>query len=245
MRVEGLRNYGKGLLDSVPDPEVRKRERQTSETIRRELEGELGRSGAAELMARTKAEVERMKAHDWTNLREHGLDDRRFIDGVIKRIALMKALADAVGMEKASAIQCRLVEKTIYELMSPMWPTVEDYKACGDFFEAFKEYTKATMAANVRDGLHEIEWVEDSPTVLAFNVRYCVWHEVARAFGNPYLCYPSTCYGDEVTIPRVLGQAGCRFRRAGTLAQGAPVCDFTYELLDSGNSSRGAQLTHQ
>jgi len=231
MRVEDLRNYGKGLMDSAPDPEMMEREGKMRRRMQQELEKELGRAGAAELMSRMKEEAERMKTQDLSSLKKQGLRDRRFIESVIKRIALMKALADMIGMEKASALQCRLVENTIWELMSPMWPTVDDYRACGDLFEAFKKYGVAAMVANARAGLHDVEMVEDSPTILAFNVKYCVWHEAAKLLGNPYLCYPSTCYGDEVTIPRVLNQIGGRFKRAGTLAQGAPVCDFRYELL--------------
>ena len=237
MRVEDLNNYGKGLLDSEPDPAMIERAGNIRRIMRQELERELGHTGTTELMFRMKEETERMKAQDLSILKERGLRDQRFIESVIKRIALMKSLADMIGVEKASALQCRLVDKTIWELMSPMWPSVDDYKACGNFFEAFKKYSKASMAANARAGLHDVEIVKDSPTVLAFDIKYCVWHEVAKAFGNPYLCYPSTCYGDEVTIPRVLSQAECRFKRAGTLAQGAPVCDFRYEFLGEGFNS--------
>jgi len=234
MRVEDLRNYGKGLLDAVPDPELVRRQRKMSTVVDEELGRELGHDGAPELMSRVKDEVGRMKSQDWSVLRAHGLRDERFVAGVVRRIALMKCLADMVGLEKASAIQCRLLEKTIYELMMPSWPSVEDYLACGDFFLAFRQYTRVTMAANLRDGLHALDIVEDSETAFAFNITYCVWHEVAKAFGDPYLCYPSTCYGDDVTIPKVLGKAGpqYRFRRAGTLAQGAPVCDFRYEVVE-------------
>jgi hypothetical protein len=233
MRVEELKNYGKGLLNAVIDAEGLKRQRETSEKMRQELCRELGHEVYHELMSRVKLEVEHMKSRDWSVLSQHGLRDGKFIEGVIRRIALMKAMADMVGMEKASEIQCRLLEKTMYESMSPMWPSVEDYYACGDFFVAFKKYTWVAMEQNQRAGLHVVEMVEDSPCVLAFNVKYCVWHEVAKAFGNPYLCYPSTCYGDEVTIPRVLGMAGpqYQFKRSGTLAQGASVCDFRYEVI--------------
>ncbi len=233
MRVEDLKNYGKGLLNAVPDPEALRRQRQTSEIIREELQRELGQGGYHELMSGMKMEVERMKHHDWSVIRERGLNNHGFIEGVVKRMALVKCLADIVGRDRASEIQCRLLEKTIYESMAPMWPSVEDYYACGDFFKAFRQYTRVAMMENERAGLHVVEMVEDSPTALAFNVKYCVWHEVARAFGDPYLCYPSTCYGDEVTIPKVLGKAGpqYRFRRKGTLAQGARLCDFRYEVI--------------
>jgi hypothetical protein len=233
MRVEELKNYGKGLLDLVPDTEGLRREEQVNKTVREELQKDLGSVGAAELLSRVKGEAERMKSCDWSAVRNRGLRSQKFLSGVVRRIALMKALADMVGLERASVIQCRLLDKTIYESMSPFWPSVEDYKACGDFFKAFRDYTRVAMNANVRSGLHELDWVEDSPKALAFDIKYCVWHEVARAFGNPYLCYPSTCYGDEVTIPMVLGEAGPEYswKRTGTLAQGAPLCDFRYEVL--------------
>jgi hypothetical protein len=232
MRVQDLKNYGKGLMDSVPDPEALKQLARTRKVVEEELVRELGSAGAAELKSRVEKVVDGMRTRDWSIVWEHGLANRKFFDGVIQRIAMMKTLADMVGMERASGIQCRLLDMTIVDLMSPMWPSIEDYRQCGEFFEAFKEYGKESMAANVRAGLHEIEIVEDSPGVLAFNVTYCVWHEVAKAFGDAYLCYPSTCYGDEVTIPRVLGQVGYRFGRDGTMAQGAPVCDFRYEPDD-------------
>jgi hypothetical protein len=233
MRVEQLKNYGKGLLELVPDTDGLRLEEQINRTVREELQKELGLEGAASLMSGVKGEVERMKSYDWSEVKNRGLRSERFLSGVIRRIALIKVLADMIGLERASAIQCRLLDKTIYQSMSPFWPTVADYKACGDFFKAFCDYTRVAMNANVRSGLHELDWVEDSPRALAFNIKYCVWHEVAKAFGNSYLCYPSTCYGDEVTIPKVLGEAGMEYRwkRTGTLAQGAPVCDFRYEVL--------------
>ena len=186
MRAEDLKNYGKGLLNAVPDPEALKRQKQTGEIIREELQRELGHGGYHEIMSRMKVDVERMKHHDWSVLRKRGLNNHGFVEGVIRRMALVKCLADMVGMDRASEIQCKLLEKTIYESMAPMWPTVEDYYACGDFFKAFSQYTRVAMMENERAGLHVVEMAEDSPAALAFNVKYCVWHEVARAFGDPY-----------------------------------------------------------
>jgi hypothetical protein len=230
MRVEDLKNYGKGLLENSLDPEYRKAGGLAGKIMRDLLREELGDRSTEQLLNRTLQEFELMKDRDWTVVRSRGLNDQSFIGGIIRRIAMMKALADMAGMDRASVIQRTILDRTLYQSMSGMWPSVQDYDACGDFFRAFKEYTKASMVANVRAGLHETEFAEDSSTALAFNVKYCVWHEVARAFGDPYLCYPTTCYGDELTIPAVLGHVGGRFRRAGTLAEGALVCDFRFEI---------------
>ena len=66
------------------------------------------------------------------------------------------------------------------------------------------------------------------------NYKYCVFREVANEFGDPYLCYPSSCYYDEVWIPRFATEGGWKFKRTGTLATGAPVCDFRLERLLGG-----------
>jgi hypothetical protein len=238
MRVQDLRNYGKGLMDSVPDPESEGRVRQVGETVRNELLKELGDAGMAELNGRLRAEMRTMRTHNWPILRRHGLTSQQYIDSIVQRIAMMKALVDLEGMERAVEIQCRLLDMTMYELMVPIFPSMEDYKACGNYFEAFKEYSKASYDANISTGLHKMEIVEDTDSVLAFNITYCAWHEVAKEFGDPYLCYPSTCYGDEAYIPRALDGSGCRFKRSGTLATGSAVCDFRFEYVGDDGSQQ-------
>ncbi len=230
MKAEDLKNYGKGLVDSVPDAEAARRIRQASRRVRELLRAELGDGLFEEHATRVSQEIERVKPQALHALEARGLHNRPIAEGIVRRIAIMKALADLLGMDRASAVQRRLLDITLLDLMTPMWPTVEDYKRCDDPPRAFMDYTKGSMNANVRDGLHDIVWTDDSPTALAFDVRYCAWHEAAKALGDPYLCYPSTCYGDEITIPTVLDELGGVFTRKGTLAQGAPVCDFRYEF---------------
>lgn len=234
MKVEDLKNYGRGFIDIKPDPDKMKQMRKAmSEELRREL----GLINMIKLMWRMRKETKRMKNLDWSGLMERGLADRKFLDGLIQSIAPMKALVGIIGMEKASDIYCRVWDKMAYDLVASMYPSVEEFKACGDAFECFKEYAKALNTTNERDGLHEIEIMEDTDDVFAFNVKYCVWHEVAKRFGDPYLCYPSSCYGDEVFFPEVCAQAGFRFKRTGTLATGASVCDFKFERL-AGDESK-------
>ena len=234
MRIEELKNYGKGLMDSVPDHKDLEQVGRVGETIRSELRNELGSDRMKRLDRELKREIESYRLYDWPILKQHGLTNRRFIDSIIQRIAMMKVLVMLVGMERAVEIQCSLLDNTMYELMAPIFPSIEDYRECGDFFKAFKEYSKASYDANIRTGLHEMEIVEDTASVLAFNIKYCAWHEVAKEFGEPYFCYASTCYGDEAYVPKALTGSGCAFKRTGTLATGAPVCDFRFEYVGDG-----------
>jgi hypothetical protein len=124
-----------------------------------------------------------------------------------------------------------LWDRTAYDLMTSVFPSVEEFNACGDAFKSFKEYMKAFNAANERAGLHEIEIAEDTDDVFVCHYKYCAWREVANEFGDPYLCYPLSCYSDEAWMPRFATEGGWKFKRTGTLATGAPVCDFRFERV--------------
>ena len=143
----------------------------------------------------------------------------------------MKVLADMLGMEKASEVYRRIWDRAACDIMASVFGSVEDFKACGDAFKSFKEFWKANDAANERTGLYEVEIVEDTDDVFVCNTKYCAWREVASEFGDPNLCYSANCYLDEVWIPRFGTEGGWEFKRTGTLATGAPVCDFRFERL--------------
>lgn len=234
MKVQQLKNYGKGFANSTLDPEKVK---QMERVISQELRGELGIIAVMNLMWKMRKKIRQMKKFQWSKLRERGFTDQRFLDDLIERTALIRVLVDMVGIQRASEIHRKILDKIAYEFMASMFPSVEALKACGDPFKSFKEYFKAFNTANERAGIHEVKIVEDTDDVFAFNVEYCIWHEVAKEFGDPYLCYPSTCYGDEVFFPRMCAQAGFCFRRNGTLATGAPVCDFGFERRAGGNNN--------
>jgi hypothetical protein len=231
MKVEDLTNYGKGAVDIMTDPEVLKRGRKL---VMREFRRELGLIRMLKMGWRMRNEAKRMKKHDWSRLRERGFTDQRFLDWLIESTAVMKALADMLGMERASEVYRRIWDRTAYDMATSGFPSVEEFNACGDAFKSFKEYMKAGNAANERAGLHEIEIVEDTDDVLVCNYKYCVWREVANEFGDPYLCYPSSCYSDEAWMPRFAREGGWKFKRTGTLATGAPFCDFRFERLPAG-----------
>jgi hypothetical protein len=235
MKIEDLKNYGKGLVDTMTAPEIVK---QTNKLIMRELRRELGLIGMLRMGWRMMKEARRMKKHDWSRLRERGFTDQGLLDRLITGMAVAKALADMLGMERASEVYRRIWDRTAYESMMLVFPSVEEFKACGDAFKAFKEYMKAHDAANEPAGLYEVEIVEDTDDVFVFNYKYCVWNELAKEFGDPYLCYPANCYIDEVWMPRFATECGWGFKRTGTLATGAPVCDSRFERLPDGDGPK-------
>jgi hypothetical protein len=228
MTVEELTNYGKDFVDIMSDPDLAKR---VDRAMSREFRRELGLSGAIRMLWHMRRETERLKGHAWSNAKKRGLHDQKFLDEIIHSTTAMKVLADAMGMDEASATFMGVWDRVAYDVMRPIFPTVDELNACGDAFECMKEWIKVFHAANERSGVYETEMVEDSLDVFAFNFTYCTHHEVAKELGDPYLCYPTSCYPDEVIWPRMGLEAGWRFSRSGTLATGAPVCDFRLERL--------------
>lgn len=229
-KVEELKNYGKPMSDIMSGSEYKKINNKITWVIIGELRRELGLIGLIKLTLKLRKETNRGKARDWSSLNERGMTNQKFLNGLISQTAAGKALSDIVGKDKASDLFRRVFDQTS-DILATMWPSFEDFKACEDIVEAFRQYAKALIAAEVQAGIHEMEIVEDSPKAMAINVKYCTWCEVAKKFGDPYLCYLTSCAGDEVLFPKLIAAGGGRFTRTGTLATGAPVCDFRFELV--------------
>lgn len=71
----------------------------------------------------------------------------------------------------------------------------------------------------------DTQWVRCDGKEIHFNLRTCLYQEVTQALGCPELC-PLYCENDDIAFsglaPKIL------FRRTGTLASGAPCCDFHF-----------------
>jgi len=229
-KVEDLKNYGKPLSDVSLSSEGKKHSKRITSAAMAELRRELGIIGIIKLLLKSRKETNRGKALDWSNLDERGMSNKRFLNVLITETATGKALADIAGKDNASNILRRSFDRAV-DVTAPLYPSPEDFKSCGDGFDAFKKYMKQEFLAHVNAHLQDLDIVEDSPRALAVNVRYCVWCEVAKKLGDPSVCYFVHCYWDEVYFPKALAELGGRFKRTGTLATGAPVCDFRFELV--------------
>ena len=97
---------------------------------------------------------------------------------------------------------------------------------------SFKEYTKAQVNAGIQEKFHETEILEDTEDTLAFDIKYCVAHEVAKEYGNPAWSFP-WCEIDDVVYPSMGVQLGFKYTRSGSLPTGASNCDFRFKRLGS------------
>ena len=233
MRVEGLKHYAKDIISISEQSKMSFRKKLSLLVAVLEYIGAviktLGLRGTFRLVREVKKEIRKAAMYDWSRLKEKGILDKH-LEGIIKKIALAKVMAEMLGIEKAARLRNQLSHRIAITVFAEMFAPAEVFVQCGegDFLPAFKKYYVAMMEAMVQKGLEEVEVAEDEEDVFQLNVTYCAWAEVARALGDPYYCYYSTCYGDEVYFPDLCAKVGFKFERKGTLAQGLPVCDFRF-----------------
>ncbi len=237
MRVEELKHYGKDLLTIGEGSEIpfRNKLKLVPPVLRylRATIGELGLTGALLLVREVRTEIQRVEGYDWRKLKEKGISDEH-LEAIIKKMAVAKVMADTMGFERAAQLRQGLSHAISVPVFEEMFAPAHVFIQCGegDFLPAFRTYYVAMMEAMAHNGLEQAEVVIDEADEFQLNVTYCAWAEVARVLGDPTYCYYSTCYGDEVFFPHLCAQAGFEFQRQGTLAQGAPVCDFRFTRKD-------------
>lgn len=227
MRVQDLKNYGRShpeVMPTIPPDLMKKMKDVSMKTLR----GHLGLLGVARFLLVLWREQRRLMKRDYNVAREHGLTDETFLHSRIQNTAIFTAIAKIAGEEKALTIMMEITEAVAYDLMSSMFPTIEDLRACGDPFVAFKEYARAGNAANEKAGVHRVEYVEDTPDTFQFNITYCAYHSIPDEVGLGAACL-SSCYADDLFFPRLCHQIGVRFIRTGTIARGDAVCDFRFK----------------
>jgi L-2-amino-thiazoline-4-carboxylic acid hydrolase len=154
---------------------------------------------------------------------------------IVKKISLARVMADTMGLERAAQLRRAFSNQIAIPVFEKMFAPAERFIQCGarDFLPPFKQYYVALMDAIAESGREEAEVVQDTTDVFQLNVTYCAWAEIVTALGNPAYCAYSPCYGDEVFLPHLCAHAGFAFRREGTLAQGAPVCDFAFTRVSA------------
>ncbi|MBN1573207.1 MAG: L-2-amino-thiazoline-4-carboxylic acid hydrolase [Deltaproteobacteria bacterium] len=227
MKLENLKNYGVGLsrqLSALPS-EVKKSVARLGTEI---IFDEVGFMRIPKLIVIYFAEKRRMKRVDLSPVKEMGLDDEQFIREQITLAAVFSAIKRTAGADKANEIIRLLSERIGGDTLEYVMPAPDDFLEFKNPFHAFRDYLTSVAEGDNREGCHRVEIVENTGDNFQMNITYCVWYDIYRRLGVPEACLVS-CYSDEVLLPNYLKPLGARFVRTGTIAGGAPVCDFRFE----------------
>jgi len=88
-----------------------------------------------------------------------------------------------------------------------------------------------SVARWTQDDALEIEFLEQTDEVLAFNVTRCRYAELYETIGMRFLGATLSCARDSAML---LGfNPDLELHRTQTIMQGAPVCDFAYRRVIS------------
>lgn len=227
MKVSDLRFYGEPFTDAEGSwpADVRKRMKRRSNAVVMRRLGLWRMPGFVWRFARAH---KRMRALDLTELRERGLTNQRFIDTQLEYLAFFTALKELVGSEEAVAIAREVMEESAYEPMLLCLPEQDNVRSIGEPFEVMADYMRAMPGAGLKGGSHVMDVSEDSGTAFQFDVKWCVWLELARKAGVPEACIPN-CHADDLVFPEYFDALGIEYRRTQTLACGGTCCDFRFE----------------
>ncbi len=235
MEVENISSFGRGLVGTLSDPDYKNIKRQMIMSFVKILHVEIGLVGMTKMMWRTSKEKKIMKKHDWSNIEKRGFckENLKFL---IEDTAYMKILVNMMGENKACSLFSEVLQKTDENLGSGktaqnlLLIPANEIEFCDDKFVGFKEFIKASEDEMEREGTHKIDILQDTKNTLAYDVRYCVAHEVAKEFGNPIYCFP-WCHIDEIVLPKIGAHLGFSYERISTLSSGASKCVFKFDRM--------------
>jgi hypothetical protein len=227
MKVDELRNYGQAFSDaeSCWTPDVKARMKRGGKAV---VMAALGTWQKIRFALAFASERKRASQVDLSDIRARGMDNQVFLDQQIEYLCLFRALDRVVGTERAVDICKRIMDETAREPMLLTLPEAEHVRAVGDPLTVFAEYFRAARSVSEQRGSTGMDIVEDSEQAFQFDVHWCVWLDLARAFGVPEACVPN-CYSDDLVFPDYFRDLGIEYRRTGTLAGGARCCDFRFE----------------
>ncbi len=190
----------------------------------RALAAKRGEVEAAVLMARVQARYEELYAQRprfaHRALRLHL--ERSILPG----LALYQVLREALGDREAvlAEVGALLVASAMHSQQRRL---VSLLNYLPNPFAWFRRPARWSMRDYPAEGW-EIEWVEDSPQCLAFNIHRCFYLNVLTAYGAPELT-PLFCKGDDVLFAGL--PPSIRWERTGTLGRGNALCDFRWHRV--------------
>ncbi|MBI5092664.1 MAG: L-2-amino-thiazoline-4-carboxylic acid hydrolase [Candidatus Hydrogenedentes bacterium] len=227
MKVEHLKGYGVAASDAEADwsEEIKKKLLQRGKQV---VLSNLSSFQKVQFAFYFANEKRRAKRVDLTSIRARGMNNDTFLAQQIEYLSFYLALRRVVGAAQAQTIMFRVMDATAREALLASLPTPEDVRSAGAPFDVFRKFLEVAPQAAERAGCHEMVISENTDEAFQFDIRWCVWLELAKLFGAPEACIPN-CYADDLAYPDYFASLGINYCRRGTLAQGAKCCDFRFE----------------
>jgi len=228
MRVEDLHNYGTTMHDlasTIPQKVAKKAQKTLFSVIIKEI----GLWKALKLRSLIRQNTKELSQINLDLIRTF-CKNEEFIQAKISDTATFVAIQQLTSPEEAKELYMKIMNKVIPVVESSMYPDPSLINNLENKFHLVKQYILSIMEADMKDGLHIIEIVENTPDVMQFNVTKCAWFEIKKELGVPEATYQD-CYADEVSLPGLLSKVGVKFTRTQTIANGAKFCDFRFERI--------------
>lgn len=195
-----------------------------------EMRREIGLRRLLAMLSNVKRRVDdALQEYDFSQVRARGLSEAD-LRVILDRMLTGEEMAREMGLEKAREIRMAASKAIANDYFGSIFPTQEYLEQCeGGFLPNFKAFIRAFIAASGEKGIQGGRIIEPSPDMFIQRMEFCAMAEVAEILGDRDLCWWNGCVADDYFFPGYMAKAGGRYWREGTLATGAPTCDFCYE----------------
>jgi len=219
MKYQGLKNFGQFHI-----PKKTSQVQAQAATI---LSSELGILKFPKYMAKALTKDRHWKGHKFQAAEERGITNEEFLSGIASNVAAYTALQQVCGKSRCTQIYNRIIEKTGLAEWENWIPSARDFMDCADPWEALRHYFIEYFQANEREGVFNLEIVENSASMLRLNVTDCAWHALYTEAGCPEL--PTITKQAEVLfLSRFFQSMGGDFQRPSWLCRGEGHCDWQF-----------------
>ncbi len=175
-------------------------------------------------------EKKRLTKVDLWSLREKGLKNESFIKQQVDTVAAYSAMSALKGKDRALEIFFEIMGTAAKKVYLGWMPEPEDFRKCGDPFEAFKQWYMAMSDVSKAVGGGDYEMITNDKDVLHFTVPYCPWYDIARLLGMEEAALIS-CHADEEALPDYCRRMGIKYERTKALGHGDDCCEYRYERI--------------
>jgi L-2-amino-thiazoline-4-carboxylic acid hydrolase len=233
MKIKELKNYGvemNEMFQKIPKyhPEVVKKSKSTAINIIRKRIGTVPMLYTFYMIGKEKKKIDKIPFP----LREPMSEETANMlqQSFAGKAAMFRALARVTDKKRAMEILKEITDATAYESAMTQLPMPEDFKACGDSFDAFREYILEMFRVSKQAGIHNFQIIENTDDCLEFDITYCAIFEYMRSIAPKEAC-EANCYGDQILFPHLCPKVGACFKRKGNMACGYSCCNTRYERM--------------